>query len=132
MPKSEKKTLPSRFHEALHPLRKDVGGLDIGAEEIWVDVGPENDSAPVRRFETARADCMDRIVVLAATELTTPNEKHAVRQSSNSYVFLSICPRKIYSVAYDFSSNLAGEIPILTASYMCKTADRTHTFRSGD
>src|SRR5262249_40486087 len=74
----------------------------------------------------------DRIVVLAATELTTPNEKHAVRQSSNSYVFLSICPRKIYSVAYDFSSNLAGEIPILTASYMCKTADRTHTFRSGD
>ena len=47
MPKSEKKTLPSRFHEALHPLRKDVAGLDIGAEEIWVDVGAENDSEPV-------------------------------------------------------------------------------------
>jgi transposase len=56
MPKSEKKTVPSRFHGALHPLRKDVGGLDIGAEEIWVDVGPENDSAPVRRFETFTSD----------------------------------------------------------------------------
>src|SRR5215831_9720283 len=56
MPKSEKKTLPSRFHEALHPLRKDVAGLDIGAEEIWVDVGAENDSAPVNRFETFTSD----------------------------------------------------------------------------
>src|SRR5215470_5413446 len=56
MPKSEKKTLPSRFHETLHPLRKDVAGLDIGAEEIWVDVGAENDSAPVQRFETFTSD----------------------------------------------------------------------------
>jgi hypothetical protein len=30
--------------------------MDIGAREIWVDVGVENDSEPVRRFETFTAD----------------------------------------------------------------------------
>ena len=30
--------------------------MDIGAKEIWVDVGLENDSEPVRRFETFTAD----------------------------------------------------------------------------
>src|SRR5215471_15803201 len=30
--------------------------MDIGASEIWVDVGLENDSEPVRRFETFTAD----------------------------------------------------------------------------
>jgi transposase len=56
MSKSVKKATPIRFHEGLQQLRKDAGGMDIGAGEIWVDVGFENDSEPVRRFETFTAD----------------------------------------------------------------------------
>lgn len=56
MPNSEKKAKPIRFHEGLQQLRKDAGGMDIGAREIWVDVGIENDSEPVRRFETFTDD----------------------------------------------------------------------------
>ena len=56
MTKSVKKATPVRFHEGLKQLRKDAGGMDIGAGEIWVDVGLENDSEPVRRFETFTAD----------------------------------------------------------------------------
>jgi transposase len=56
MSKSVKKATPIRFHEGLQQLRKDAGGMDIGASEIWVDVGLENDSEPVRRFETFTAD----------------------------------------------------------------------------
>jgi hypothetical protein len=37
MSKSVKKATPTRFHEGLHQLRKDAGGMDIGAGEIWVD-----------------------------------------------------------------------------------------------
>ena len=61
MRKSEKKAKPIRFHEGLQKLRKDAGGLDIGAREIWVDVGVENDSEPVRCFETFIAD-LNRMV----------------------------------------------------------------------
>ena len=56
MRKGEKKATPIRFHEGLQQLRKDAGGMDIGAREIWVDVGIENDDEPVRRFETFTAD----------------------------------------------------------------------------
>ena len=56
MRKSEKKAPSIRSHEGLHQLRKDAGGMDIGAREIWVDVGMENDAEPVRRFETFTAD----------------------------------------------------------------------------
>src|SRR5262249_16387523 len=56
MRKSEKKATPIRFHDGLQQLRKDAGGMDTGAREIWVDVGMENDSEPVRRFETFTAD----------------------------------------------------------------------------
>src|SRR5215469_14204135 len=56
MSKSVKKATPIRFHEGLQQLRKDAGGMDIAASEIWVDVGLENDSEPVRRFETFTAD----------------------------------------------------------------------------
>jgi hypothetical protein len=37
MRKSEKKATPIRFHEGLQQLRKDAGGMDIGAREIgWM------------------------------------------------------------------------------------------------
>jgi hypothetical protein len=39
MSKGVKKATPIRFHEGLQQLRKDAGGMDIGAGEIWVDVG---------------------------------------------------------------------------------------------
>jgi len=51
--------------------------MDIGASEIWVDVGVENDPEPVRRFETFTADlnrmaqwlndCGIRTVVMEST-----------------------------------------------------------------
>jgi hypothetical protein len=44
MRNSEKKATPIRFHAGLQQLRKDAGGMDIGAREIWVDV--------VRRLRT--------------------------------------------------------------------------------
>src|SRR5262245_27227416 len=56
MRNNEKKATGIRFHDGLQQLRKDAGGMDIGAREIWVDVGMENDSEPVRRFETFTAD----------------------------------------------------------------------------
>ncbi len=56
MRKNERKATPMRFHEGLQQLRKDAGGMDIGATEIWVDVGVGNDPEPVRRFETFTAD----------------------------------------------------------------------------
>lgn len=61
MSKIEKKRKSIRFHEGLRPLRRDAGGMDIGASEIWVDVGVENDPEPVRRFETFTAD-LNRMV----------------------------------------------------------------------
>jgi transposase len=44
------------FHEGLKQIRNDAAGIDVGARELWVDVGPYNDSEPVRRFETFTAD----------------------------------------------------------------------------
>jgi transposase len=56
MTKVESKQRKVRFHEGLKPIRLDAGGLDVGASEMWVDVGIENDADPVRRFETFTAD----------------------------------------------------------------------------
>jgi transposase len=56
MTKVERKQRKVQFHEGLKQIRGDVGGLDIGATEIWVDVGIENDPEPVRRFETFTAE----------------------------------------------------------------------------
>ena len=56
MRKNVKKTTAIRFDSGLQQLRRDAAGMDIGAREIWVDVGVENDSEPVRRFETFTAD----------------------------------------------------------------------------
>jgi transposase len=77
MRKRERKTTQVRFHDGLRPLRQDAGGMDIGASEIWVDVGVENDPEPVRRFETFTADlnrmaqwlndCGIRTVVMEST-----------------------------------------------------------------
>jgi transposase len=56
MTKVESKQRKVRFHEGLKPIRLDAGALDVGAGEMWVDVGIENDAEPVRRFETFTAD----------------------------------------------------------------------------
>jgi len=32
-------------------MRTDGAGIDVGASEIWVDVGIENDADPVKRFQ---------------------------------------------------------------------------------
>ncbi len=55
MNKSSRKAATTRFHDGLPQIRANAGGMDIGASEIWVDVGP-NDLDPVRRFETFTAD----------------------------------------------------------------------------
>src|SRR5262249_42475982 len=73
MRKREKKATPIRFHDGLQQLRKDAGGMDIGAREIWVDVGMENDAEPVPRFETFTPDlnwmanCGIKTVVMEST-----------------------------------------------------------------
>jgi transposase len=56
MSKAERKQPKMRFHEGLKQIRRDAAGLDVGADEMWVDVGIENDEESVRRFETFTAD----------------------------------------------------------------------------
>lgn len=56
MAKGQRKQRQIRFHEGLAQIRRDVAGLDVGASEVWVDVGLENDGEPVRRFSTFTAD----------------------------------------------------------------------------
>src|SRR5215470_13557346 len=55
MGKSYGKTRAAQFNEGLEQIRANAAGIDIGATEIWVDVG-RNDAEPVRRFETFTAD----------------------------------------------------------------------------
>jgi transposase len=55
MGKSNRKTRAAEFNEGLEQIRTKAAGIDIGATEIWVDVG-RNDAEPVRRFETFTAD----------------------------------------------------------------------------
>ena len=44
-----------RYYEGLPQIRANAAGMDIGAEEIWVDVGNKAKEA-VRRFGTFTAD----------------------------------------------------------------------------
>jgi transposase len=55
MSKSSRKATASRFHDGLPQIRANAAGIDIGAKDIWVDVGG-NDANPVRRFATFTAD----------------------------------------------------------------------------
>jgi len=56
MRKKKEKIQKVGFHEQLRPMRTDGAGIDVGASEIWVDVGIENDADPVKRFQTFTAD----------------------------------------------------------------------------
>ena len=55
MGKSRKKATTIRFHDGLPQIRANAGGIDVGASEIWVDVGSK-DPEPVRLFETFTSD----------------------------------------------------------------------------
>lgn len=48
---SKRKGNPAGFDEGLPQIRANAAGIDIGASEIWVDVG-HKDAEPVRRFDT--------------------------------------------------------------------------------
>jgi transposase len=56
MSKGQRKQPKMGFDEGLKQIRRDAAGLDIGASEVWADVGIENDADSVRRFETFTAD----------------------------------------------------------------------------
>src|SRR5262249_10443796 len=55
MKKKIKKATPVRYHDGLSQLRQNAGGIDIGASQVWVDVGSK-DPEPTRMFETFTAD----------------------------------------------------------------------------
>jgi transposase len=55
MRKKIQKAIPVRHHDQLSPLRPNAAGIDIGASEVWVDVG-NKDAKPVRMFETFTVD----------------------------------------------------------------------------
>jgi transposase len=59
MSKGPRKPVKIRYHEGLPQIRGDAGGIDVGSREIWVDVGIERDSEPVRVFETFTADLIE-------------------------------------------------------------------------
>jgi hypothetical protein len=54
MRKDRRKTTV-RYYEGLPQIRANAAGMDIGAKEIWVDVG-NNDEEGVRKFGTFTAD----------------------------------------------------------------------------
>lgn len=54
MRKEQRKTTV-RFYEGLPKIRANAAGMDIGAKEIWVDVG-DKDKEGVRQFGTFTAD----------------------------------------------------------------------------
>jgi transposase len=56
MSKGRRKQPKIGFDDGLKQIRRDAAGLDVGASEVWVDVGRENEDSPVRRFETFTAD----------------------------------------------------------------------------
>ena len=56
MRQGKPKTMKIGVHEGLRQIRTDAAGIDVGASEIWVDVGVENNASPVQRFETFTAD----------------------------------------------------------------------------
>jgi hypothetical protein len=49
MSKSNGKATVTRWHDGLPQMRPNAAGMDIGASEIWVDVGPKDVENPVRR-----------------------------------------------------------------------------------
>jgi transposase len=55
MANTSEKTTRVQFHDGLPQIRANAAGIDIGASEIWVDVG-NTDAEPVRRFETFTED----------------------------------------------------------------------------
>jgi len=55
MSKKTKKATASGCYEGLPQIRANAAGIDIGASEIWVDVG-NKDNEPIRQFETFTAD----------------------------------------------------------------------------
>jgi transposase len=56
MRKGKQKTMKIGVHEGLRQIRTDAAGIDVGASEIWVDVGAENSVEPVQPFQTFTAD----------------------------------------------------------------------------
>ena len=50
MRKGKQKTMKIGVHEGLRQIRTDAAGIDVGASEIWVDVGAENSVEPVQPF----------------------------------------------------------------------------------
>ena len=59
-----------RYYEGLPQIRANAAGMDIGAEEIWVDVG-NNDKEAVRRFGTFTADLNAMVEWLKQCGITT-------------------------------------------------------------
>lgn len=56
---------------ALRKLRADAAGIDVGATEIYVAVGPERDPEPVRRFASFTSDLERMAAWLEACGVTT-------------------------------------------------------------
>jgi transposase len=59
-----------RYYEGLPQIRANAAGMDIGAEEIWVDVG-NKDAEGVRRFGTFTADLNEMAEWLKRCDIET-------------------------------------------------------------
>lgn len=59
MKQQSKAKTKSKAPKPLHKARNDAGGIDIGADEIWVAVGPDRSEEPVRRFEAFTQDLLE-------------------------------------------------------------------------
>jgi len=71
MARNRRKQSRIGFHEGLDQIREDAAGIDVGAKELWVDVGRKKDSEPVRRFESFTADLNAMADWLVAKQIKT-------------------------------------------------------------
>jgi len=70
MGKSNRKARPGQWDDGLTQIRANAAGIDIGATEIWVDVGKKA-AEPVRRFQTFTADLNEMAEWLKACGIET-------------------------------------------------------------
>lgn len=85
MGRKPKKQTKIVFHEGLDQIREDAAGIDVGSQELWVDIGSKKDAEPVRRFETFTADLNEMANWLVAKGIKT------VAMESTSVYWIPAC-----------------------------------------
>ena len=85
MRKGKQKTMKIGVDKGLQQIRADAAGIDVGASEIWVDVGVENSVEPVQPFQTFTADLNRMAEWLKSCGI------HTVAMESTGVYWIPVC-----------------------------------------